>query len=249
MNRFMRLVVSAFSAGFLLSACSHLQIDYEFNTGQAFTDIQGAFSNKTSVTYRGYMYYVDRWPDKASLPWDTATLHAPAAINGDNDVTQCWNQVEDNHRTLNFYCGGGATTPATPPAGTYQVNVPPKTFTFTGVTSRTIDADLSNVFVPVVQLTMGGSGKITLLTWQWWKKTGGVWAQPTNNELSAALANADFEIGRTDWVGDPATSRVRGNMNLLITGTVAPPAQAFTPGALRIHYADEAKYHYGFEWR
>ena len=243
------LLVLAFCLGILLSACSHLRIDYECNTGETFTDIQGAFSEKTSTTYRGYMYLFHTKPDKPSLPWDNAELHSPAAINGSNDVRQCWNQVEDRRRTLNFYCGGSATTPATPPTGTYQVNVPPKTFTFKGVTSRPIDADLNNLYVPTVKLIMDVSGKITRIDWQWWKKTVHGWVQPTDSELASELKSAGFSIGQADWAGDPATSRVGGDISLTTNGNVVPPAQGFTPGALRISYSDKAGYSYGFEWR
>lgn len=249
MKRIISLFILALCFGILLPACSHLSIDYEFNTGQPFTGIQGAFSEKASTTYTGYMYYFDTKKDKPSLPWDSATLHSPANINGGNDMRQCWNQATSGGRTLNFYCGGTAATPATPPAGTYQVNVTPKTYTFNGVTSRTIGADLDTVLVPVVKLTMDGSGKITRIDWQWWKKTGAGWSQPTDSQLASELNNADFEIGQANWAGDPATSRVRGSINVLSTGNVMPPAQAFTPAVLRISYSDKAGYHYGFEWR
>lgn len=251
MKRYFGLFVLVLSFGIMFSAysCSHLKIDYEFNTSQAFADIQGAFSEKTSTAYQGYMYYFDTKPDKPSLPWDDATLHSPADINSSNDVLQCWNQVDDGRRILNFYCDGSATTPATPPTGIYQVNVTPKTYTFKGVMSRTIDADLNNVYVPAVKLTMDGSGKITLIDWQWWKKAGSSWVQPTDSELASELESAGFEIGQADWAGDPATSRVDGEISLTTNGNVVPPAQGFTPGALRIFYSDKDGYSYGFEWR
>lgn len=241
--------ILALSFGIFLSACSHLKIDYEFNTGQTFADIQGAFSEKASSAYKGYMYYFDTRPEKPSLPWDNATLHSPADINGGNDVRQCWNQVEGRTKILNFYCGGSATTPATPPRGAYQVNVTPKAYTFKGVMSRTIDADLNHVYVPAVKITMDGSGKITRIDWQWWKKVGPSWIQPTDSELAGALKNAGFDIGQAGWVGDPTTSRVRGEIRLTTNGSAVPPAQGFTPGALRISYSDKDSYHYGFEWR
>lgn len=249
MKKIFGLFALALCFGILLPACSHLRIDYELSSGQPFTAIQGAFSEKTLTTYTGYMYYFDTKPVKPALPWDSATLHSPANINGGNDMRQCWNQVESDRRTLNFYCGGSATTPATPPAGTYLVNVAPKTYTFNGMTSRTIGADLLDVFVPVVKLTMDAGGKVTLIDWQWWKKTGAGWIQPTDSQLASDLKSAGFEIGQANWAGDPATSRVRGNINLTITGNVVPPAQGFTPAVLRIFYSDKAGYSYGFEWR
>ncbi len=249
MKRFFCSFILCFSLGIMFSACSHLTIDYEFNPGETFTDIQGTFSEKSSTAYKGYMYYFHRKPDKPSLPWNNAELHSPANINGNNDVLQCWNQVDGNERTLNFYCGGSATTPATPPAGTYQVNVPPKTFTFNGVTSKTIDANLNNIYIPVIKLTIDVSGKISQIDWQWWKKTITGWVQPSDSELASNLKDAGFSIGKTNWEGDPATSRVGGDINLTTNGNIAPPVQSFTPGSLRINYSDKDNYHFGFEWR
>ncbi|MBZ5514732.1 MAG: hypothetical protein LAN62_07785, partial [Acidobacteriia bacterium] len=160
-------------------------------------------------------------------------------------ASQCWNQKEGFQRTLNFYCGGEASSPATPPTGTYQVVVTASdAFTFDGVTSRTIEADLSNVYVPAVMLTMN-SGKIIRIDWQWWKKVGPAWIMATDGELAGALSNAGFEIGQSNWAGD----RVRGNLGLTTSGSVAPPTQSFTPGAVRISFSDRSGYSYGFEWR
>lgn len=249
MKKLISMIVLALFLGGLLIACSRLDLDYEFNTGQSFASIKGAFSNKALTTYTGYMYYFSTKPIRSSLPWDNATLHSPAVINGSNDKRQCWNQVVSGKRTLNFYCGGSATTPATPPTGTYKVNVTPKTYTFNGVTSRTITADLTNIYIPAAKLTMDASGKVTRIDCQWWKKTGSGWINPTNDQLSADIKSAGFEIGQAGWSGDPATSRVRGKIVLTTTGNVLPPAQAFTPAALRISYLDKSGYHYGFEWR
>jgi hypothetical protein len=249
MKKLISMIVFALFLGGLLIACSHLDIDYEFNTGQSFASIRGAFSDKALTTYTGYMYYFRTKPVKPSLPWDNATLHSPANINSNNDKLQCWNQVSGGSRTLNFYCGGSATTPTTPPTGSYQVNVTPKTYIFNGVTSRTIPSDLSNIYIPSVKITMDGSGKVTRLDWQWWIKTSSGWINPTNDQLAANIEGAGFEIGQTSWSGDPATSRVRGEIALITTGNVLPSAQAFNPAVLRIFYSDKSGYHYGFEWR
>lgn len=240
-------------AFFMISGCkcceheeSKLSIDYEFDGGGTFNAVQGTWSNKDGITYRGYMYYFSAYPDTPSLNWNNATLHSPADINSGNNQLQCYNVTEDNRRSLDFYCGGSAVTPVTPPTGTYTVTVDTTTFTFQNVQSQTIDAGLNNVYVPVVKLTMDTNGKVTTIEWQWWKKQNNSWMQPSNSELLTTLEDAGFEIGTTNWaLGD----RVRGDINLTTTGSVAPPSQNFTPGALRISYRDKAGYHYGFEWR
>ncbi len=232
----------------VLSACTHLKIGYEFNTGQSFASIQGTYSEKTSASYKGYMYYFDSSPDNPSIPWSMATLRSPVPINGSLVASQCWNQKEGFQRVLNFYCGGEASSPAAPPAGTYQVIATDSTFTFDGVTSKAIEADLSNIYVPAVMLTMSG-GKVTRIDWKWWKKVGSGWVNPTDGELSGALQNAGFEIGQANWAGDPSSSRVGGSLGLTSTGSVAPPSQGFTPGVVRIYFSDKSGYNYGFEWR
>ncbi len=232
----------------LLSACTHLRIGYEFNTGQSFANIQGAYSEETSASYKGYMYYFDSSPDNPSIPWSMATLRSPAPINGSLVVTQCWNQKEGFNRVLNFYCGGEASSPAKPPEGTYQVVATGSTFTFDGVTSKAIEADLSNIYVPAVMLTMSG-GKVTRIDWKWWKKAGPGWVNPTDSELAGSLKEAGFEIGQVNWAGDPSTSRVDGSLALTSTGSVVPPSQSFTPGVVRIHFSDKSGYNSGYEWR
>jgi len=245
MNKSLGIITFVLAAVIAMSGCSDLDVDYEFDGGQAFTDIQGTFSNKDAVNHKGYMYYFSKWPVFFDHPWDTSTLHSPALINGGNDVTQCWFLVEGWQRTLNFYCGGSATVPAKPPEGTYQVNVGTKTYTYNGVTSRTIDTALNDVYVPVIQLTMDGSGKISQINWQWWKKVAGTWSQPANTELASSLGNAGFESSQTGWVGD----RVNGDIALTTSGQVIPDAQTFTPGVFRVSYTDNDGYSYGFEWQ
>jgi hypothetical protein len=49
MKNFFCSLVLALCLGILLSACSHLRIDYEFNTGETFADIQNTlFSWRSS---------------------------------------------------------------------------------------------------------------------------------------------------------------------------------------------------------
>ena len=57
MKKFFCSSILCFCLGIMFSACSHLSIDYEFNPGESFTNIQGAFSKKSLTAYKGYMYY------------------------------------------------------------------------------------------------------------------------------------------------------------------------------------------------
>lgn len=230
---------------FSISGCSDLNIDYEFNSGQNFTEIQGVFGNKDTASYKGYMYYFSSCPVIFSHPWSSATLHSPAPINGGNDMLQCYFVEDGWSKTLNFYCGGDANSPTKPPEGSYQVNVGSKSYNFNGMTSRSIDPAMNDVYVPVIKLSMDGSGKISLIEWQWWKKSGGSWSQPGDTELASKLENAGFETSSAGWVGD----RVNGDIALITNGSVTPPAQSFTPGVFRMHYRDKDGYSYGFDWR
>jgi hypothetical protein len=231
--------------GLFFSACSDLQVDYEIRSGQGFSDIQGAYSDKDALVYNGYMYYFSTFPVIFDKPWETATLHSPAAVNSGNDMLQCYQRKDGLRVTLNFYCGGAATVPAKPPVGSYQVNVGSKSYNFNGVDSRTIATDLDNVYVLEVMLTMDGSGKVSQIDWRWWKRESGSWLTPSDSDLAGALEHADFEIGQASWVGP----RVNGQIALTATGSVVPPAQGFTPGTFRVSYSDTTGYHYGFEWR
>lgn len=231
--------------GILLSGCSTLRVDYEFATTQGFADIQGAFSELAATSYHGYMYYFSANPTSSGHPWDTATLHSPADINGGNDIQQCYLSVEGWGRSLDFYCGGSATTPAKPPEGSYQVNVGSKTYSVNNVTSRIIETNLNNIYAPVIKLTVDSSGKVSLIEWQWWKKITANWVAATNMDLNNNMQAANFSIGQFNWAGD----RVGGDIALTSTGQVVPPSQNFTPGSLRVSFRDKAGYGYGFEWR
>ncbi len=228
-------------------------LDYEFNTGSTFAGIQGSFNDKALASYTGYEYYFWAAPYDASLPWTSATLTAPASVSdGTNStpVTQCYNITGSNSMSLNFFCGGTAVSPVTPPTGTYTVNVGSQTYTFNNVQSQTIDAvNLYNIYVPSVKLTMS-SGKIASIDYQWWKKDAVLgWVQPTDAELSTVLENAQFEIGQAGWAGDPNLDRVSGSVPFTASGTITPAAQGFTPGVFRISYKDRSQYNYGYEWR
>jgi hypothetical protein len=95
--------------------------------------------------------------------------------------------------------------------------------------------------VPITKLTLDGNGKVTLIEWQWWKKSNNTWTQPTNAELAAVLDFAMFELEQASVNGT-----VSGGIGLTASGSVVPASQSFTPNKLGITYTDKAGYAYQF---
>lgn len=235
-------------------------IHYEFNPNRTFADIQGvAFADQTVTTYLGYGY--DFSAPAGSHAWGGATLTAPAAITPygaapSATTPTCFSSpFGGSTESVNFYCGAGsapgniATAPMQPPAGDYQVTVDGSTtYTFRNVASQTIDANLYNVYIPAVRLTMA-AGKVTGLDVRWWKRTAAGWSQPSAAELSALMVWSGFSFGAAGWVGSTA-DRVSGDLPVSPSPSASVPAQTtFTPGVLRLSYRDAFGYGYGFEWR
>lgn len=238
-------------------------LHYEFNPNVTFAGIQGAFSDQAATTYLGYGY--DFSAPAGSHAWSGATLTAPAPITpyngstGSPTTTTCFaSPFGGTTESVNFYCGAGsapgdiAVAPVQPPAGDYTVAVDPGTatsaaFTFRNVGSQTIDASLFNVYLPEVKLTVA-NGKVASLDLRWWKRTPGGPVQPSAAELAAVMVWSGFELGEAGWAGTTA-DRVSGNLALAPTASASVPAQAFTPGVLRVSYRDAFGYGYGFEWR
>ncbi|MHB8456035.1 MAG: hypothetical protein ACYDDO_15415 [Acidiferrobacterales bacterium] len=236
-----------------------LRLDYEFAPGGTLANIENAWSSHNTASYKGYEYYFSAQPDNTGLNWATAMLNPPSS-SALPPAQECYNVTGpatgptatpgEIERTLNFYCGGSATSPVTPPTGTYTVTVPvtaggTQTYTFQNMASQTIDStNLYNIYVPEVYLTYSG-GQITKIQWAWWKNDPILgWVQPSNAELSTVLSDAEFEIGDSSW----GASRVQASIALTTTGSVVPANQGFTPGHFRISFSDKAGYDYGFEW-
>lgn len=236
-------------------------LHYEFDPMRSFTDIQGAFADKTATQYLGYGYFFSATPGGAH-DWQGSTLTAPAPITPyggtpSATTTTCFADAFGGAGvSVNFYCGasggGGniATAPMEPPAGGYTVTVDGSTtYRFENVASQTIDSNLYDVYIPAVKLTMAAGNKVASLDIQWWKKTAAGWSQPSAAELSAIMAYVGYELGRQGWNGSTA-ERVRGELAVAPNASATVPAQTnFDPGALRIEYRDAFGYIYGFDWR
>lgn len=235
-----------------------LRLSYEFSSGQTFTDIKGSYSNRANAAFKGYMYFFNANPDDTSLDWYTARLNSTTPISdaggaSTSKLACAFPAPDAEGRHLDFYCGGSAISPSTPPGEDYTVTAAilsggTKTFTFRNVLSQTIDTTtLLNIYVPEIQLTVDGSNKVTRIDWKWWKNTNSGWVQPSAGELSAVLnGDAGFELLASDW---NETDRVRGTITLTPNGSVVPgPQTTWDPAHLRVTYYDKAGYDYGFEW-
>jgi len=238
-----------------------LQIDYGFNTNQDFDNITGTnYSVYTSTAFQGYMYYFGVGPlTDPGFTFDgdtcTATLHSPVDINGVNNLRHQYFRLDPDSYMFNYFTGESAVTPLTPPSGNYVITLTnssqtiTKTYTFENVKSQTIDANIYNIYVPSVKLTMS-AGKATSLSYKWWRKTAGGWVEPTAEELNAVLNDASFEVytGLIDPVRAQIASAWEGPA-FAASGTIAVPVQSFIPTTLRVSYTDKAGFSYGFEWR
>jgi hypothetical protein len=234
------------SYGFRYSTCA----TPSSSPGTAFTNSEGKWSDKDLILACGYEYNFVANPDVSSLDWDSAILNLPAAVDGVTSKLQGYNGISSFGRDVEFWPSGSegyATNPSTPPSGTYTITVnsatggSATTYTYKNVRSQTIDANLNNIYVPITKLTLDGSGKVTLLEWQWWKKLNNTWTQPSNDELATVLDFANFEIMTTG-----TNDEVEGSIGLTSSGSVTPLSQSFTPNRFGITYGDKAGYAYQF---
>lgn len=247
-------------------------IAYSFNSSETPTALMGAFASPQAVAPQGYTFmYHDNGPyssgtNSALLNWSLATLTTPTAIDGltlwpvCQDVN-CWNVDAQGSAGLNFvdYLNAQGlpsplfTTPSTPPTGTYVINVPyssgtgTQTFTFNNVQSRAIEANMYDVYVPSLKLTMDNSNHVSLIEWQWWKRqsSDGVWVQPTDAELAMVLDGNGYHLCSFNM----GTECVNGTIGFTTTGSVVPPAQSFALFDVMVMYWEKSGYHYGFDWR
>lgn len=235
------------------------RVSYEFKASQTLAEIQGAFVDPANVYPVGYFYlYHDHGSYNNSLIWSSATLSMPQAVDG----ASVWPQTAafiasdgDGGATLNFGNTGHNPSiffdPPAPPNGTCVITVNKQsggtqTLTFSNFQSRIIDANMYEIYVPAINLTMSG-GEISRIDWQWWKRrhSDGTWVQPDDQELSRMIYSGGFVLGNPD----PSGNLVIGTIGITSRGSVVPTAQGFTPYFVRVYYNDKAGYEYGFDWR
>ncbi len=223
----------------------NFSIRYNFgsapNASQAtFSSIANNWSDKTQYSYIGYQYEVG-FPSTPVLNWANAVLHPPQAING---VTQSLTSYQSGS-SIDFFSVGtpNGSTPYTPPPGTYTVTIDTSTFIFNNVQSVTIDSALNNEYVPVVKLTVGTDGKVSLIEWVFWKKSGGTWAQVSDSEIKAIMVTFHFEVAVNN------TTRTSEDVtNVSATGSFVPAVQNFTPVGIHFGYRTKSGYNYTIEW-
>lgn len=227
-------------------------IHFEFDPG-AFSDAVNTFSRKDQIAYDGYGFYLHVRPYDGSLDWQTGGfMNSPQDINGTNNKSSGPASTSAEGTSMDFYWDDLGMSPATPPAGSYIVNVPGvggtagKDYTFRNVKTQSIDANLYNIYIPTVKLTISNN-RATQLELQWWKKlSDGTWVMPSDTELSLILHDASFEITPEPSTGDGIlTDPLRSFTN---PQTIALPSHDFEPGSIRMIYTDKFGFVYGFTW-
>lgn len=237
-----------------------LFIGYQMEAG-TFNEIKSAWSNTSSLSYRGYTFYVGFHPGELlstpTLSWNEATLHSPVPIDGGNDKGGPGTNpfVDEDLRMMTFFGMPAATNPPTPPTGTYTVNIPriadgeTQTFTFHNVKSQPIDADFNNVYVPQIKLTTNGDGKVTLIEWKWWKRLNdGKWVEPNSNELAAVMDRYDdLNMGLSG--NDCNENNLIVHVPYTSTGSVAYLDYTCSPTIFSVTYVNKAGDDYRFYWQ
>jgi hypothetical protein len=247
----------------------NIMIGFVF-ASSSFTASTGAWSRKEETQFWFYGFSYVSCPDDTTLNWANAQLNSPQSfqicnaswpvcdsgvpIVANNElpmVSQPFVANTQTCRQLNFYGGSRAIiSPVPPPAGTYTISVPnilgtgTQTLTFSHVATPDI-SNMQNVYVPEIKLTKDANGKISLIEWRWWRKTGSTWIQPTDAELTAIMDGASFTIAGPGWSGN----RVTGAMPITQTGSIVPSAQAEAAGAIMIGGVDKSQYGYAFDFR
>ncbi len=219
-------------------------IAYEFDAG-TFPSIIENWSNKDGILANGYFLYL-MIPESLDLDWQSAVLQYPAPIDGESNREVGFvgePEPESGETRVSLIWDAGSTL--TPPKGDYILTIGSNTFTFNDVESVTIDDNLSNVYyIPAVRLTRDGNGMVTLIEWEWWKKTDGTWEEVTTEELETVLGSlVDYQFVSGTQPGD-----VHGRIPLTSSGSKVPETQSFTPTLFSIVYGDKAEYNYGFKW-
>jgi hypothetical protein len=232
-----------------------LFIGYQINGGQTYADIVSRWSTTASMHYDGYTFSASFKPGEhlssnPTLSFELAKLHAPQNINLTNDLPVIGSFTffdSEDIRVATFPTG---TTPATPPAGMYTVAVPlmtggTQTFTIRNVRSQLIDANLKNVYVPLVRVTTDGGGHVTLIEWQWWKWLNGTdWVQPTSTELAAVMDSSDNVNFNLMSRGCEIVARAPYTS----TGSIVPPSDTCVPVIMEVSFFDKAGDGFRFYW-
>jgi len=229
---------------------------YSLNSSEHPADMVGTYSDPGAVTYSGYSFMFrdnngtySSGTNSGLLNWSLATFTTPTALDG--SVTWGPNSWSADATSAQLNFGPLFTTPATPPSGTYVINVPYSSgsgtqhFTFNNVASRPIDANLYDVYIPSLKLTKDGNNHVSLIEWQWWKRqsSDGSWIMPADAELGMVLGGNGFALCSFNF------ECVNGAIGFTSTGSVVPPAQTFALFDVGILYWEKSGFHYGFDWR
>ncbi len=216
---------------------------YQFYAG-TFSSIAGSWSDKDGISTNGYRIFAG-FTESLDLDWGSAVLHYPAPIDGiSSKQVEYYGQYAAPFMNMDWYFDD-VITPITPPQGTYIITIGSDTFTFTDVYSVTVDANLSNVYIPEVRLTRDGDGMVTLIEWQWWKKSDGAWEELTDEEMEAVFEGINYGLynNSSGWEEEPG-----GNLPLTPSGSVVPVTTSFIPNGLEMGYLTKANGRCGYRY-
>jgi hypothetical protein len=265
---FLLMIVIILTAG---AACPRLNVNQPYNLGlqyqftpgmETFSTITGTFSDPAQTTFHGYQYSLSvEPPEGGGLDWSDLSrvvMTSPLPINSQSDIESCYTGTGidpfsgKDTRYVDFYCGGGAFLPDTPPSGTYTISAPrsagtgTQTLILENISPIGIAPDLYGILVPSVKLTRDIDGYITRIDWAWWKKDNtDAWVPALDSELAAALDVIILEIGS---VNSTETVSIDVSTIKSASGSIVPPAQTFAPARFSFFFFDKARYGYFFDW-
>ena len=241
----------------------NLCLQYQFTPGmETFSTITGTYSDPAQTTFHGYQYSLSvEPPESGGLDWSDPSkviMTSPVPVNSQSSIASCYTGTGvdpfsgKDTRYVDFYCGGGAFLPDTPPSGTYTISAPrsagtgTQTLILENISPIGIAPDLYGILVPTVKLTRDIDGYITRIDWAWWKKDStDAWIPALDSELAAALDVIILEIGS---VNSTETASIDVSTIKSASGSIVPSAQTVTPARFSFFSFDKARYGYVFHW-
>ena len=237
----------------------HFKYSSALNSGETFTYLStlpaASFGDPTTLGPTSYQYTLWENPIGSALvsrpgaTWTGAVMTLPAAVNTSATETACYvmdlpTDPDFPGRFVDFFCGGSATSPTTPPAGDYLITSGTTTLIYLkNVKTQTIDPSLVNMFFPVGRITVNGGGTITV-SWKWMKNTVTGWVAATDAEIQAIMSTMLW--GLFDNQGGSGHNKDY-KLPLTATGTftsATPGVLGFTPNRTGFTWIDKAGFAY-----
>ena len=229
------------------------------NAGDTFNYLNSlpaaSFGDPTTLGPTSYQYTLWENPigsalvGRPSATWTGALMTMPAPVNGSTTTTACYvmdlpTDPDFPGRFVDFFCGGSATAPTTPPAGDYLITSGSDTLIYLkNVKTQTIDPSLVNMFFPVGRITVDGTTAVTV-SWKWMKNTGSGWVAATDAEIQAIMSTMLW--GLFDNQGGSGHNKDY-KLPLTATGTFTSATSTvlgFTPSRTGFTWIDKAGFAY-----